>query len=64
MSRDNFISDNLIKIRENLRQNPVKSPVADEPRINFSADNAKVDISITTTSARLKIFLDIFKCLL
>ena len=29
MSRDNFISDNLIKIRENLRQNPVKTGAAD-----------------------------------
>ena len=45
MSRDIFISDNLIKIRENLRQNPVKSPAADEPRINFGADNAKVELS-------------------
>ena len=40
MSRDNFISDNLIKIRENLRQNPVKSSISEEvPPAPASQDN-------------------------
>ena len=39
MSRDNFISDNLINIREKLRQNPVKSP-ADEINVSLLEKNS------------------------
>ncbi len=42
MSRDNFISDNLIKIRENLRQNPVKSGAPDGGSMPSSAQNPVV----------------------
>jgi hypothetical protein len=40
MSRDNFISDNLIKIRENLRQNPVKTGAADGLGSSFPVQNS------------------------
>ena len=40
MSRDNFISDNLINIRENLRQNPLKAPAPEESR-NLSAPESQ-----------------------
>lgn len=51
MSRDNFISDNLIKIRENLRQNPVKSPVPGDdntlsPVQNYSSQEASAGASL------------------